>query len=208
MKIESIIKRASGTEVVLDRTRYLFRPLDPADAQSPHVCDVHDEDHIATFLRISEGYREYEEGAEPAQLRVVAPAQPPARGRELPPIQAALEDEEADRDSAMEQQAEFLRQMAAANAENADAIRAANDKAYADALREAGVSADGFKPGAVPADEAVGGDGEGEDGHLTAERLAGESMESLRTMYEAFVGEAPNPKHTRDFLIKKILNAK
>ncbi len=211
MKIESIIKRASGTEVVLDRTRYVFRPIDKDDAESPHVCDVSDEDHVATFLRIKEGYREYEEGAAPAALRIVAPEQAPTKGRDLPPIQAALEDEDEEREAAIAEQEEFMRQLAASHAENAAAIGRASSDAFAAALREGKAGPDddeGFKPGAALAD-TITPDTEGDgEGALSAANLANQPIEQLRATYEAFVGHPPAAKMNRNGLIKAITETK
>lgn len=211
MKIESIIKRASGTEVVLDRTRYVFLPIDKNDPQSPHVCDVSDEDHVATFLRIKEGYREYEEGAAPAPLRIVAPEQVQPKGRDLPPIQAALEDEDEEREAAIAEQQEFMRQLAASHAENAAAVSRANTDAFAAALRDGADAPDdteGFKPGAALADTFTPDPEDDGEGALSAANLANEPIEKLRATYEAFVGHPPAAKINRNGLIKAITETK
>lgn len=60
MLIESLIRRIGGTQVVLDATKYIFRPEDKAipstDLNVPHVAEVADKKHMAIFLSISEGY--------------------------------------------------------------------------------------------------------------------------------------------------------
>lgn len=54
MLIESIIRRPKGTHVDLgDGVTYSFLP----DEAGRHVAEVDDDEHIAAFLRISEGYR-------------------------------------------------------------------------------------------------------------------------------------------------------
>lgn len=52
MKIESLIKRAKGTQVRLGKTDYDFQP----DKSGAHVCEVTDKEHIALFLAVREGY--------------------------------------------------------------------------------------------------------------------------------------------------------
>lgn len=54
MKIESILKRAKGTIVVLGTQKYHFQPEQPG---GPHVAEVADEGHAERFLAIREGYR-------------------------------------------------------------------------------------------------------------------------------------------------------
>lgn len=56
MKIESIIRRPSGTIVEMDAPKktYHFKPEDDA---GPHVADVDVEDHALALLRIKDGYR-------------------------------------------------------------------------------------------------------------------------------------------------------
>jgi len=54
MKIVCKIHRENGTRVTFnDGTAYHFKP----DADGDHVCDVQNKDHIAAFLRITEGYK-------------------------------------------------------------------------------------------------------------------------------------------------------
>lgn len=70
--IECTIKRKGGSEVPMGHHKakqvtYHFKPIDPNDPTSPHVCDVPDEDHYARFLSIRESYRRYKVGAAPAE---------------------------------------------------------------------------------------------------------------------------------------------
>jgi hypothetical protein len=50
MKLELTIKRAGGTPVSLGNKNYEFKPEDPKDPDSAHVCEVDDDSHIATLL--------------------------------------------------------------------------------------------------------------------------------------------------------------
>ncbi len=54
MKIESIIRRAAGSTVVLGTKLYRFQPGE----DGRHVCEVEDEAHIERLLSIKEGFRE------------------------------------------------------------------------------------------------------------------------------------------------------
>ena len=54
MKIESIIRRAAGTTVILGTQTYAFK----AGEDGRHVCEVEDEAHIDRLLSIKEGFRE------------------------------------------------------------------------------------------------------------------------------------------------------
>lgn len=58
MKIESIIRRAEGSTVVLGTNSYHFTPGE----DGRHVCEVEDEAHIDRLLSIKEGFREVETG--------------------------------------------------------------------------------------------------------------------------------------------------
>lgn len=67
MKIQCLIKRKGGSKPSFGHhaataVEYHFKPIDPNDEQSPHVCDVEDEDHIASFLAVPSVYRVYVEG--------------------------------------------------------------------------------------------------------------------------------------------------
>lgn len=62
--IECILKRKGGTIVDFGfhanrKVNYHFKPLDPTDPDSPHVCNVPNEDHYKRFVKIPEAYREY-----------------------------------------------------------------------------------------------------------------------------------------------------
>lgn len=60
MLIRSKLIRAAGTLVTLgkgkDAREYHFKPADPKKPNEDHVCDVGNQDDIATFLAIKEGY--------------------------------------------------------------------------------------------------------------------------------------------------------
>ncbi len=58
MKIESIIKRSSGSKIILDnpRTIYHFKP-ETTEPEAPHVANVTNKSHIDRLLAIKEGYR-------------------------------------------------------------------------------------------------------------------------------------------------------
>lgn len=58
MRIECTIVREGGSFVDIDGVDYHFKPL-TGERNSPHVAEVEDEDHIARFLAIREGYRIY-----------------------------------------------------------------------------------------------------------------------------------------------------
>lgn len=80
MLIESKIKRAGGSKIDIAGVVYHFKPVDPKDNDSPHVCDVPD-DHeaaIARFLSITEGFRMYRPGAKAEPENPVAPVRAPA----------------------------------------------------------------------------------------------------------------------------------
>jgi hypothetical protein len=53
MLIESKLKRKDGSKIDIGGVEYHFK----ADATGAHVCDVTDEDHLARFLAIPEGFR-------------------------------------------------------------------------------------------------------------------------------------------------------
>lgn len=77
MLIESIIKRAGGTEVPMpvegaDDITYHFKPQD-GKFDSPHVAEVANEAHAARFLAITEGFKI--PGA-PDPVEIVAPVAP------------------------------------------------------------------------------------------------------------------------------------
>lgn len=63
MKIESKIKRSGGSVIEMFGTKYHFMP----NAEGAHVAEVEDEDHIARFLAIPEGYKIHK----PGQLKEV-----------------------------------------------------------------------------------------------------------------------------------------
>lgn len=55
MKIECKLKRDGGSKIDLDNTEYHFAP----GADGAHVAEVEDDEHVARFLAIPEGYRIY-----------------------------------------------------------------------------------------------------------------------------------------------------
>lgn len=67
MKIESIIRRATGSTVNLGNNTYRFLPGD----DGRHVCNVDNEDHIDRLLSIKEGFRAVEDD----EVKIPAKAQ-------------------------------------------------------------------------------------------------------------------------------------
>lgn len=62
--IQCLLRRKGGTKVTFGHNRatqktYHFKPIDESDEQSPHVCNVDDEDHADRLLSIRESYRLY-----------------------------------------------------------------------------------------------------------------------------------------------------
>lgn len=57
MLIECTIKRVNGTKITMGTNNYHFKPTDPADEDSPHVCEVEDSAHAKRLLSIKEAYR-------------------------------------------------------------------------------------------------------------------------------------------------------
>lgn len=63
--IECILKRKGGTVVEFGfhnkkKSKYHFQPLNPLDPDSPHVCNVPNDDHYDRFLDIPEAYRAFD----------------------------------------------------------------------------------------------------------------------------------------------------
>lgn len=68
MLIRSKIERPEGTTVTLHGMRYHFRPRPGDDSPfPPHVCEVADEDHVAQFLSVPEGFEILTEAQATAQ---------------------------------------------------------------------------------------------------------------------------------------------
>jgi hypothetical protein len=67
-KIECKIKRAGGSKIDVGGVVYHFAPTNES-AEAPHVCEVKDEDHIATFLAIREGYKLVGAAEKPAEAK-------------------------------------------------------------------------------------------------------------------------------------------
>ena len=62
--IECIPHRKGGTVVDFGfhnkrKVKYHFKPIDPTDPDSPHVCNVPNDEHYDRFLEIPEAYRAY-----------------------------------------------------------------------------------------------------------------------------------------------------
>lgn len=62
--IECILKRKGGTIVNFGfhnrkKAVYHFQPIDATDPDSPHVCNVENEEHYERFVSIKEAYREF-----------------------------------------------------------------------------------------------------------------------------------------------------
>lgn len=86
MLIASKFKRPNAP-IDIEGTQYFFRPIDPANTDSPHVCEVANLQHVQRFLGITEGYYIYDSasGGAPAgpagpaaQRPVPTPPTPPA----------------------------------------------------------------------------------------------------------------------------------
>ena len=77
VKIECLIKRRGGSEVTFGKNaatqvKYHFKPVDPANPDSPHVADVADDEHINRLLSIP-GYRIYRDQAKPLASLALTP---------------------------------------------------------------------------------------------------------------------------------------
>lgn len=67
--IECIIQRQGGTVVDFGfhnkrKVKYNFQPLNPLDPESPHICNVPNDDHYDRFLKITEAYRAFDPNEE------------------------------------------------------------------------------------------------------------------------------------------------
>ncbi|HHX4894666.1 TPA: hypothetical protein ACVB8O_002146 [Acinetobacter baumannii] len=63
--IECILQRKGGTIVEFGfhakkKVKYHFQPLNPLDPDSPHVCNVPNDDHYDRLLNIPEAYRAFD----------------------------------------------------------------------------------------------------------------------------------------------------
>lgn len=63
--IECILQRKGGTVVEFGfhnkkKAKYNFQPLNPLDPESPHVCNVPNDDHYDRLLEIDEAYRAFD----------------------------------------------------------------------------------------------------------------------------------------------------
>lgn len=70
MKIESIIQRPGGSFIPMGDVTYHFAPT---DKDGRHTAEVEDDDHIARFLSIREGYRlaKEKDATPPVGLRAI-----------------------------------------------------------------------------------------------------------------------------------------
>lgn len=215
MNIESILKRENGTKVVLDRSEYHFKPNPDIAPDGAHVCPVEDERHIDIFLGITEGYRPYESGQEPAQPRIVAP-KPIARKESpiLSPIELSEHEEAEDRARADAEKAEYLAQVERDAVEAAAAQQLLADAAMDSALRDGDGDEDGietFEPEDTDEEDPDdAGASEGEEGGDAETGLTNESLEALTEselsdIYEANVGKAPKSNMKRATIIKAII---
>jgi hypothetical protein len=76
MRIECLLRRPTGTPVLLDKTTYHFKPS-PAAAR--HIAEVIDADHIGTLLGIKEAYRIVPDAAAPGLKQAVAALDPDSK---------------------------------------------------------------------------------------------------------------------------------
>lgn len=93
MQIECKLKRHGGSKIDVGGTTYHFKPANPNDPNSPHLCDVKDKNHAQRFLGISEGY--CLPGDAPAQKPAAPVAPPPS-----PTDQTVASTEQAPADPA------------------------------------------------------------------------------------------------------------
>lgn len=103
MQLELKIRRQGGTEVVMPNaegeapTTYHFKPLDPTRADSPHVCEVSNDDHLQRFIAAApESYVLFRGAAAPKLDAPKAPAPAMPTAATLPAEAAA--DKAADND--------------------------------------------------------------------------------------------------------------
>lgn len=83
MRIECKIIRPGGSFVDIGGINYHFKPVSEAQ-QAAHVADVEDDEHIARFLAIPEGYRIYNPDRKAAVKPTVVEAEP---GDDAPTVQ-------------------------------------------------------------------------------------------------------------------------
>lgn len=67
--IECTIQRKGGTVVDFGfhnkkKVKYHFLPINPLDPESPHVCNVPNDEHYERFVNIPEAYREFDPSEE------------------------------------------------------------------------------------------------------------------------------------------------
>lgn len=86
MIIESIIKRKAGTTVQLGDITYFFNET---ETEPRHLAEVKDEDHIARFLSVKEGFREAE-----GKAKVAKPAAPVEKTAPAAPVGEVVNTEQ------------------------------------------------------------------------------------------------------------------
>lgn len=224
MKIESIIRRADGTKVTLDRTNYTFSPADKENPDSPHICDVTDPRHIAALLAITEGYRPAD--GEEIPEDVVAVSRPktdtPRPARELSPISLEDEDGEIGRKEAEADRAEYLAQVQREAEERAKSLQDFSDADIAPNPDDQDDGADGGDIEVIEpengADEAEGGPAEeeaekadaeepAEEVGLTEGSLSAMTRDKVVEYFTEFTGVAPQRNATKKAMIAAIMEA-
>src|SRR5690606_41587361 len=80
LKLECKIRRPGGSEVTMPNgegepdTTYHFKPIDPTRADSPHVCEVDNDNHLSRFIAAApETYVIFREGKAPTLQAPNAP---------------------------------------------------------------------------------------------------------------------------------------
>lgn len=222
MKIESIIRRADGTLVTLDRTNYTFKP---ETDDGPHVCEVENARHIAALLAITEGYRAAEGEEIPEGLpnvgRPSAPA--PTIPREMTPILLEDDDTEDGKADAEADRAAYLEQLQKDAAERAKVLQ---DFADADVRSLDGLgtesAADDVEQGDDEEIEVIEPDAEADQGGeveseepeadaepvtLSAETLGDMSRADVATYFKDVTGADAAANATKKAMIAAILEA-
>jgi hypothetical protein len=106
MLIRCKLTRAGGTTVDLgkgkDARHYHFKPRDEAKPDEEHVCDVNNQDDVATFLAIREAYEVH---ASEVSARAKAPPKPPEKKSDADPNtpEAGTESAQANGEAPLEE---------------------------------------------------------------------------------------------------------
>ncbi|OQC35748.1 MAG: hypothetical protein BWX64_02330 [Acidobacteria bacterium ADurb.Bin051] len=191
MLIQSIIVRQpDGTRVPMPNRsggETLYHFTGPKDG--PHVCDVTDDDHIARFLSIPDGFRLVTQASAGLSLPPV-----PAGGASDGPKEASAPNPLAEAVAALTAEVEALK------IENA-ALRAAQEGKLAVAVPEA--------PAAAPEPaEDDGEDAPAPSVAITPPEEPDPELEAARAEFEAEFGRAPNPKTKTDKLRLRVQEAR